>query len=73
MTLLGTTMIQPSARHDMTSCSQLGRCARTVGTQVGSFGCAPGAPNLFLTQYTVWDIVHEHCSQKFFEKKIIIK
>ena len=42
-------------------------CARP-----GSIGCALGAPNQFLGSVHCFshclDIVHEHCSQNFFEK-----
>ena len=74
MTRPGTTTIQPSARHDTAPCARLGRCASAVGVQPGSFGCAPSAPNLVLTQYTVSESLFGTLSMntvhKFFSKKI---
>ena len=39
-----------------------GRSACAVGPQAEP-RCAPGAPDSVLTQCTIWDTVHEHCSR----------
>ena len=58
--------IRRCGRHDM---APSGRAAWSIG-------CAPVHPTQFWTQctvsVTVWDTVHEHCSQEIF-KKIKIK
>ena len=46
---------RPSERHDTAS------CARGLCSQPG-LGCAPGAPNPFLTQCTVFSHCLNHCS-----------
>ena len=43
------------------------RAAWAQCTQAGP-GCAPGASNPVLTQCTVWDTVHVHCSRGFQKK-----
>ena len=49
-----------------------GCSARAVGAQPGSFGCAPGAPNLVLTQCTISESLFGTLSMntvhKFFSK-----
>ena len=51
------------------ACGLSAPCARP-----GPAGCALGAPNLFLDSVLFLshclDIVHEHCSPNFFEKKM---
>ena len=73
--------IRRYGRHDSAPSVRCARGLGAVGAQPGRSGrttwfvwCAPMHPTQFWTQYTVsvtvWDTVHEHCSQDL-KKKII--